>query len=94
MVLLTHRASNFDIHAVKPHFLPQCFNIDTKNANKEKNEAHPGPWKICACYCIFEFSIIYTKFATLAMTIYVEKSKINSTKKLPPAGIETSCDPP
>ena len=44
---------------------------------------------------LIEFFLNYTKLAMLAIKAYVEKSKINSTKKLPLVGIEpvTSGDP-
>ena len=35
-----------------------------------------------------EFSLNYTKLATLAIKAYVRKSKINSTKKSSPVGIK------
>ena len=52
-----------------------------------------GPGRYAHVTVIFEFFLNYTMLTTLAVKANVRKSKINSAKKLPSVGIETSCDP-
>ena len=58
MVLLTHRTLNFDIHAVKPHFLPHTVLTQIQKMQIRKSMKRiQGLGRYAHVTVIFEFSL-------------------------------------